>query len=90
MTDQSLIALLDRAIESIGSFCSDQGWATSDMETLDDLIAARAEAAQPAAQEPDELLRDWIKEIGVNPELNRWHVSREDVMQLIHAARSKP
>jgi hypothetical protein len=45
------------------------------------------DAAQPAAQEPDELLREWIAAIGVNPELNRWHVSREDVLQLIRAAR---
>lgn len=57
----------------------------------DGYAAALAEAkAQPAAQEPDELLREWIEAIGVNPELNRWHVSREDVLQLIRAARSKP
>ena len=52
--------------------------------------AVLALRAQPAAQEPDELLREWIEAIGVNPELNRWHVSREDVLQLIRAARSRP
>ena len=32
--------LLDRAIDTIGRFCSDEGWMQSDMDTLDALIAA--------------------------------------------------
>lgn len=33
--------LLDRAIDTIGRFCSDEGWMQSDMATLDALIAAQ-------------------------------------------------
>ena len=37
-------ALIHRAIETIGRFCSDEGWGQDDMDTLDALIAAAPEA----------------------------------------------
>ena len=36
--------LIHRAVETIGRFCSDEGWGQADMDTLDTLIAAAQEA----------------------------------------------
>ena len=35
-----LRGLLERAAESLGRFCSDEGWTEADMDTLDACIAA--------------------------------------------------
>ena len=55
MTPQNFVSLprevVERAIESLGSFVSDHGWAQSDMDTMDTLIAALKEQVQPAQGE---------------------------------------
>ena len=41
------VSLLQRAADSLGSFCSDHGWSDADMDVLDSVIAQL-----PAAPEP--------------------------------------
>jgi hypothetical protein len=42
------VDLLDRAIGSVGAFCSDHGSSQEDFDTLDALLAARASAGKEA------------------------------------------
>ena len=37
--DRELLGLLKRVSESLGSFCSDEGWDQKDMETMDSVDA---------------------------------------------------
>jgi hypothetical protein len=40
------LSTLQRAADSLGSFCSDHGWSDSDMETLDAVLALIAAAPE--------------------------------------------
>lgn len=43
--------LLERAVESLGSFCSDHGWAQTDMDCMDSISAVLASTAAAPAPE---------------------------------------
>ena len=53
---------LENAIESLGKFCSDQGWGASDMQSMDNLIAI-VEQHKAAQSKRQPLADDQVKEV---------------------------
>jgi hypothetical protein len=68
---ERLRGLLERAAESIGRFCSDEGWTEADMDTLDACIAAlpvtpdQPSPCQHDPSKPSPTLRPGYPENGV-------------------------